>query len=121
MADDLGRRKRPCEECPWRRDTPPGQFPAERYEALRNTSGSRGNEVAFDAPMFGCHKSADGNEIACAGWLAVVGYEHLGVRLALMDHRLPPEAMSPGEDWPDLFDSYAEMAAAQGADSCSPD
>lgn len=121
MADDpLQRRKSPCEECPWRRDTPPGQFPAERYEALRTTRGARGEEAGVYAPLFACHKSAEGKEIACAGWLAVCGYDHLGIRIALMDGRIPPEAMEPGEDWPELFETYDEMAEAQGG-TCERD
>lgn len=114
MGVDVQRRKRPCDECPWRRDTKPGQFPAERYEALRRTSGTQGNEVGPTAPMFACHKSAEGGEIACAGWLAVCGYEHIGVRIALSQGRLPVEAVYPGEDWPELFDTYEQMADVMG-------
>lgn len=105
--------KRPCRECPWRRDTPPGQFPACRYGALRNTSGRRGAEAGVDQPWFACHMSPEGGEYACAGWLASVGLEHLGVRVALAAGRLPATAVSPGADWPPLFDSYEEMAATQ--------
>lgn len=35
----------PCAECPWRRDVPPGQFTAERFEALRVSAGAPGAEV----------------------------------------------------------------------------
>ncbi len=65
--------------------------------------------------MFACHKSPEGREEACAGWLAVCGIEHLGVRLAVLTSRLEPEDLRPGKDWPALFASYAEMAAAQGS------
>lgn len=105
----------PCRECPWRRDTPAGQFPACRYEQLENTTGTTGAEAGLDAPLFACHKTAEGREQACAGWLAVVGRGHLGVRLAVATGRLPGAALDPAEDWPDLFDSYTEMAATQAA------
>lgn len=109
-------RPRPCEECPWRRDTPPGQFPAERYQALRGTTGGPGAEAPIGSPMFACHKSADGQELPCAGWLAAVGVQgSLTVRYLAALGELPAEALSPGEDWPELFDSYAEMEAAQAA------
>jgi Family of unknown function (DUF6283) len=114
MADDLPHRRWPCAECPFRRDTEPGQFPACRYQALQETAGQPGNEAPLGAPMFACHKSAEGREEACAGWLAVAGYEHLGVRLAIALGRLPAAALSPGEDWPELFGSYEETAEAQG-------
>ncbi|WP_425425580.1 DUF6283 family protein [Amycolatopsis marina] len=109
----LPHRRRPCAECPWRRDTPPGQFPADRYAALAHTSGAPGAEARLDAPMFACHKTADGHEQACAGWLAVAGVHHLGVRLAVATGRLAPETLNPAPDWPPLFESFPQMTAAQ--------
>lgn len=112
----LPHRLYPCAECPWRRDTTPGQFPACRYDALRTTSEQQpGAEPGFDAPMFACHKSPEGREEACAGWLAAVGHRHLGVRLAVATGRLPATALTPGGDWPPLFDTYRDMAATQGS------
>lgn len=103
----------PCAECPWRVDTEPGQFPACRYEALRGTTGAPGCEAGLRSPLFACHKSAEGREEACAGWLAAVGTEHLGVRLAVASGRLPAESLSPGVGWPALHASYEEMAEAK--------
>lgn len=111
---DFSRVHRPCNECPWRRDALRGKFPACRYEALQNTVGGPGCEAPINAPMFACHKSPDGRERACAGWLAVVGVEHLGVRYAIVSGRLPPEALRAGDDWPELYPSYEELAAANG-------
>lgn len=108
-------RRFPCAECPFRRDTAPGQFPACRYEALRATAGRPGAEVPVGAPMFACHKSPEGREEACAGWLAVCGIEHLGVRLAVLSGRLEPEHLSAADGWPELYDSYDQMAAAMAA------
>ena len=108
-------RRFPCAECPWRRDTTSGQFPACRYEQLENTSGAPGAEAGLNAPLFACHKTTEGREQACAGWLAVAGRDHLGVRLAVATNRLPAEALDPGDGWPALFDSYIEMAATQAA------
>lgn len=111
----LPHRRFPSAECPFRRDTDPGQFPACRYDALRATVGAPGREAPIDAPMFACHKSPEGREEACAGWLAVAGVEHIGVRLAVTFGDLPASALSPGEGWPELFDTYEEMAATQAA------
>src|SRR5688572_9909879 len=66
-------RKRPCADCPWRKDVAPGQFAGERYEQLRSTtgrstSGRRGEEAPMGSPLFACHKSKVGAEIPCAGW-----------------------------------------------------
>lgn len=107
-------RRYPCAECPFRRDTMPGMFPACRYEALAATAGAPGAEAGLHAPVFACHKSPEGHEEACAGWLAVCGVEHLGVRLAVITGRLGPAALRPAAGWPPLFATYEEMAAEQG-------
>lgn len=112
---DLPYARQPCTECPWRKDQPTGRFPPERYEALRNTAGSPGDEAPLWAPMFACHKTANGREIPCAGWLVVAGSFHLGVRLAIATGRLPVVALERGADWPELYATYDEMATANGA------
>lgn len=112
---DLTTRPRPCAQCPWRKDTPRGQFPAARYEELACTTGTTEEPVPFGSPLFTCHKSKpDGGEIPCAGWLAAVGVTNLSIRLALLSGGLSLNAMTPGADWPPLFETYAEMAEAQG-------
>lgn len=111
---------RPCGNCPFRRDSPAGEFPAERYEALRVTAGARGHEAGLGAPIFACHKSEPGRDRACAGWLAVVGIDHLGVRLAVALGRLPAGVLRPGGDWPDLFGSYDEMVERNGLSVSGP-
>jgi hypothetical protein len=58
--------------------------------------------------------TAEGREVACAGWLAVVGREHLAVRFAVAVGRLSPAALEPAPDWPALFSTYTEMAQRQG-------
>lgn len=109
-------RKRPCEECPFRKDTPPGQFPRERYAALRRTAPREdGTHPRLGDPLFACHKSAEGEEIACAGWLAVCGRDHVTVRLALAQGDLELHMVEPPDDWPELHKSYDEMMEAQAA------
>lgn len=115
LMEELPHCIRPCANCPWRKDSPAGEFPAARYTALRATAGSPGREAGFDAPIFACHKSEPGRDRACAGWLAVAGVEHLGIRLAVTLGRLPATALQPAADWPDLFSSYDDMAQRNGA------
>lgn len=123
MSDPLRHMPRPCDPsqvsgaCPFRRDADPGEFSAERYEVLAATAGRPGAEAPLGAPMFACHHTADGAQVACAGWLAVCGHYHLGVRFAVADGRLDPAAVYGDRDgWPDLFDDYDEMAAAQAGE-----
>ena len=55
--------RKPCESCPWRRDVAPGQFSVERFTILA--------ESAWDMAIvqFACHKSPEGQEFGCAGWV----------------------------------------------------
>ncbi|MDF5756563.1 DUF6283 family protein [Spongiactinospora sp. TRM90649] len=110
----------PCggeQKCPWRRDAEPGQFPAERYEAVVATCRDhRAGHALIGAPVFGCHKGepGTGDDLACAGFLAIEGRSSVEVRLAVARGRLPVEVLAPGEDWPTLYASYEELAEANG-------
>jgi len=118
------RKNGPCGECPWRKDVEPGKFPAERYDALRGTSEQIEPTCASDISnqgMFACHMTHEGREQACAGWLAVAAHNHIGVRLAVATGRLPAQVLGPGEDWPELFGSYDEMAKVQGRPAAEQD
>lgn len=110
----MNTRPLPCAECPWRKDTPPGQFPPERYYALRRTAPSEQGHPGLSAPMFACHKSAEGKELPCAGWLAAVGREHVGVRLAAARGEIDAELLRPGADWPALYADYDELLDTHG-------
>lgn len=109
-APQIPHQQQPCSNCPWRRDSPAGEFAPERFEQLRSTVGGPGAEACLNAPIFACHKTVPGRDRACAGWLAVAGSTHLGVRLAVAMGRLPAESLAPGTDWPALFGSFDEMA-----------
>lgn len=92
--------RKPCGECPWRKDVKPGQFPPERFIALAGTA------YDMSVRVFVCHKSVDGREFACAGYVA--RFEHsLALRLA----RIDPATVSC--DVP-LHETYREMAIANG-------
>lgn len=106
---------RPCGECPWRVDQPVGRFAPERYRALAGTVAGPDGSAPLGAPMFACHKSVAGREIPCAGWLAVEGHGHVGVRLAVATGRLEAATLVPGSDWPELYPSFAAMTDANGS------
>ena len=71
--------------------------------------------------MFACHQSGEGEEFACAGWMAKVGHRHPAVRLAVISGRLDSAALEPGVDWPELHDSYQEVLDKLRATSKSGD
>lgn len=109
--------KEPCgpndvhKGCPFRVDTPPGEFCSTKYEDLRDTIGSDDAPVLPGAPMFACHKTTEGHEVACAGWLATFGQHHMSVRLAVNLGALPLEATRPQPGWPELHTNYEEVIA----------
>jgi len=99
--------KRPCDECPWRKDAEPGRFDEERWDALTCSSADdRGFGPSFDGVLFACHKTPEGGERACAGWLAMEGAQHPVVRLAVLTGSIPISALTPGSDWPDLHPDF---------------
>jgi hypothetical protein len=83
-------RSKPCGECPWRKDQPAGRFPPERYIALAPT--------AYDMSqrLFACHKSPEGREVACAGWLTQSAGHSLSVRLWIIRGIYRPGQASSG-------------------------
>lgn len=101
---------RPCAECPWRRDAL-GQFTPERFIALAHT--------AYDMSMvqFACHKSPEGGEFACAGFLERGADHNLAVRLCYISGAYERLDRSGGVD---LVDDYREMAIRMGIPACHP-
>lgn len=104
----------PCAECPWRKDTAPGQFPPERYEALRETATTEVGHPELTDPMFACHKSKEDKELPCAGWLASVGLDHVRIRLAAACGEIDASRLHPGDGWPELYESYEDLMAVHG-------
>lgn len=97
--------KVPCQECPWRKDVPPGTWLPERFQNLAYTCQDDGTA------MMACHKSRDGEEVPCAGFLVSVGYDSIGVRLAVFKGTVQLddyEAPAP------LYATFDEMLAANG-------
>lgn len=54
-----------------------------------------------------CHGSSDGAERACGGYVAVIGYTNLNVRIAMADGRIT----MPDVEGVDLVGSFDEMLA----------
>ncbi|WP_439681686.1 DUF6283 family protein [Embleya sp. MST-111070] len=99
---------RPCggvEPCPWRRDAPPGQFPAAAFELSAPTSAPGSTR------RFGCHSSTPARPLVCAGWLLRGADGNPQIREPLRTGRLVPPEIPDGVE---LYDSYTEMAIANG-------
>lgn len=102
--------RKPCTECPWRKDVPVGRFPPERYVALANTATDMASCV------FACHKSPYGEEFACAGFLLRGAQHNLTVRMA----RSKGCALTVSDGGHPLFKNYREVAVANGVDPDHP-
>jgi len=89
---------------------PTGHFPPERFEHLAST--------ARDASLvqFSCHQTPDERPQACAGFLLRGSRHNLGARLAKLTGAYGG-VEDPGDP---LYDSYREMAIANGVDPQHP-
>lgn len=128
---EFPRRAFPCGPCPIRSDNtgnPNAKFPAERWEVLSRTvpNPDTGMPPIPGEIMFGCHKGkpgsdeynpGPGDDLACAGWLVRFGRDHLGIRMALMDGRLPATALEPGPNWPPLHETWDDVVRHQTSDT----
>ncbi|MGV9310360.1 DUF6283 family protein [Nonomuraea sp. NPDC003727] len=120
-------RARPCageRVCPWRADADLTAFSEEdmlrlqraQQGVMRRTDTSEDDVARLTrAPRMACHKDQPDTAHPmrlCAGWLAAVGPDHIGVRLSIIDGSLPAEAVDPDtRDWPTLHASLAELLA----------
>lgn len=103
-------RRKPCKDCPWRRDAV-GEFPAEAFRISAHTAYDMAEET------FACHSSGAEKPATCAGFLLRGADHNLSVRLAYMRGRLKNDVEDGGHE---LFDSYREMAIANGVDPDDP-
>ncbi|MCZ1011921.1 DUF6283 family protein [Streptomyces lydicus] len=106
--------RRPCggtEPCPWRRDAPSGQFPATAFELSAPTSQPGSTR------RFGCHSSTPARPQVCAGWLLRGADGNERVQNLLASGRIVSPELPDGVE---LYDSYAEMAIANGVDPAHP-
>lgn len=132
MADQLLPivQPRPCAfdgslpPCPWRRDSI-GYFPhvtSLNSAKVQAMCGTPGNEVPLHGGVFICHKSHAGQpRRICAGWLATVGVQHLGMRLAVALNQLDGTRLAPEPGWPELFADHHQMVTSHGLNTPDTD
>ncbi len=99
-------RRKPCEECPWRKDAPVGAFPADAYRHSAVTAHD------LSTHRFSCHMSGAGEPATCAGFLLRGAENNLAVRMAIMEGRLDPADVNDGGV--QLYEGYRSMAIANG-------
>lgn len=63
----------------------------------------------------GCHKSTPQTMIPCQGWVRVVGFDSIGVRLLVMQGRVTIDEVND-RSGPTLFASFEAMMRANRVD-----
>ena len=97
--------KRPCADCPWRKDAT-GEFPAEAFRHSAST--------AYDMAQntFACHQAGAEEPRVCAGFLLRGADHNLAVRMGVMQGNY--QGVSDGGH--ELHENYRAMAIANGVD-----
>ena len=94
-----------CRNCPWRKSSPKAGEPGGSIpepDALTTAHACLDGHKVMQ-----CHKSSDAKPKPCAGYLSVVGYESVGVRLAACMGTI--DRADVGRSIPGLYSSLREM------------
>ena len=102
--------RKPCDNCPWRRDAPRNYWDPQHFIDIWNRCQGDGMNMML------CHKSSALPEekrgsLICQGWIRVMGFESIGVRIASMKGYITVEETEDLEGH-DLFKTFAEMLRA---------
>lgn len=102
--------RRPCENCPWRVDAPRGHWDPQHFVDIWRSCQDDGANIML------CHKShalpkEDRKDIPCQGWIRVMGFDAIGVRILAMRGQITFEEVED-RDGPKLFSSFTAMMRA---------
>lgn len=105
-------RRFPCQECPWKKSSPKGAFPAEAYRHSART--------AYDMAQttFACHMAGVGVPTVCAGFLLRGAMHNMSVRIHVMKKLYDPKLVWDGGY--ELYEDYRAMAVANGVKKNDP-
>lgn len=102
-------KRRPCKSCPWIVSNTPDTIPnydPEKAACLARSCRDDGTSV------MACHKSREGAEFPCAGFIAQVGVDSIGVRLGVTFGQIRLDDYEPGPE--PLHPDFEAMHRAQG-------
>lgn len=103
-ADERGYCKKPCPDCPWRKDAV-GVFPAEAFRHSASTAQD------MSTRLFSCHTAGSERPLTCAGFLLRGADDNLAVRMKVATGEIANDVSDGGHD---LFSDYRAMAIANG-------
>ena len=107
----------PCSNCPWRRDSPRKYWHRDHFLDIYRHCQNDGIHTML------CHKSSSlPSPRLCHGWIAVQGFDSIGVRLACMRGEVTADLVRSGVD-PSIpmFDNFDSMMRANGIEPTTLD
>lgn len=110
MTSEITKLRRPCSSCPWRVDAPRGYWDPQHFIDVWRRCQDDGMNVML------CHKSAtlpkeQRGDVPCQGWIRVMGFDAIGVRLLVMRGKVTFEEVED-KNGPELFPTFATMMRA---------
>ena len=110
MNAEATKLRRACENCPWRVDAPRGYWDPQHFVDIWRNCQDDGTNVML------CHKSGAlpterRGEVPCQGWIRVMGFDAIGVRILVMRGQVTFEEVED-KDGPKLFTSFTAMMRA---------
>jgi hypothetical protein len=118
MTTDVERRpdkrtaklRRACANCPWRVDAPREHWDPQHFVDIWRNCKDDGMHVML------CHKAGDlpmedRNDVPCQGWIRVMGFDAIGVRILVMRGQATFEEVEDTAG-PKLFPSFTAMMRA---------
>src|SRR5262249_36385402 len=99
--------RRPCSNCPWRVDAPRRHWDPSHFVEIWHGCQDDGIHV------MACHKSTSQRRLLCQGWVRVMGFGAIGVRLAMICGEVTASEVAD-QGGPPLFRTFAQMLRANG-------
>ena len=106
--------RRPCNSCPWRKDVPIAYWHPNHFTSIYTQCQDDGMHVML---CHGANRLPEGerSKLICQGWVRVVGFDSVGVRIACINGNVTLAEVNDTEG-PELFDSFESMMEANGVE-----
>jgi hypothetical protein len=101
--------RKPCANCPWRKDAPTEHWDRQHFLDIWRNCQDDG------LGLMACHKAslvaAPADKPICQGWVRVMGYKSIGVRIAMVRGRVTDREIKDRKGLR-LYGSFEEMLRA---------
>ena len=101
----------PCSSCPWRIDSPTEHWHKKHFVDVWNDCQDDGLNV------MACHCSTRRDLQYCWGWIRVMGFDAIGVRILVSQGNASVDDVESSSEH-ELYESFEAMMDAQGAFFC---